>query len=134
MTPLEIASKEIFEIINKYQQKLEEKYKKVGLSYSEQGVFLTCLMKDNEKITLRAVEDYSRKTFVPPKNSKEHQEQGGYKGSIEKINRTNPDAWKIEVKQTIKNKIMEIGFAGSESNWNPENFESDFVRTILNRI
>lgn len=134
MTKLEKASKDIFEITNKYRQQLEEKYKKVDVSYSEQGFFLTCLTKDNETITLRAVEDYYRKTFVPPKNSIEHQEQGGHKGSIKKINRMNPDAWKIEIKQTIKNQIMEIGFAGSESNWNPENFESDFVSTILNGI
>lgn len=134
MISLKQASNEIFEIINKYNQELEEKFKKVDLSHSEQGVFLTCLMHDNEKITFRAVEDYSRKTFVPPQTLKEHLEQGGHKGSIEKIKGTNPNAWKIEVKQTIKNQIMEIGFAGSESNWNPEIFENEFIRTILNRI
>ena len=134
MTPLKQASKNIFVIINKYRSKLDEKYKKVELSHSEQGVFLTCFMENNEKISLRAVEDYDRISLTPPKNSKEYQEQGGHKALIEKIQRTNPNAWKIEVKQTIKNKILEIGFSGSESHWNPKDFESDFVRTIINRI
>ncbi|VAW67118.1 hypothetical protein MNBD_GAMMA08-2359 [hydrothermal vent metagenome] len=134
MITLGQASKEIFDIINKYLKELEEKYIKVDLSHSEQGVFLTCHMKNNEKITLRAIEDNDRKSFTPPKNSKEHQEQGGHRASIEKIKRTNPNAWKIEVKQTIKNKIMEIGFSGSEVNWSPSTFESAFVSTIINKI
>lgn len=134
MTPLEQASKEIAEIINKYRPKLNAKYKTVEFSHSEQGVFLTCFMENNEKITLRAIEDYDRKKFTPPKNSKEYQEQGGHKALVKKMQRTNPNAWKIEVKQTIKNQIMEIGFPGSESHWNPEEFESEFVSTIINRI
>ena len=134
MTTLEQASKEIVEIINKYLTKLEEKYKNVEFSSSEQGVFLTCYMENNEKITLRAIEDFGRKTFSPPKNSKKYQEQGGHKALIKQMERTNPNAWEIEVRQTIKHQIMEIGFSGNEAHWSPDSFEKDFIRTIINRI
>lgn len=134
MTPLEKAIKEISKIINQYIPKLEEKYLNIEFSSNEQGVLLTCYMEHNEKITLRAIEDYDRKTFFPPKNSKEYQKQGGHKALINNIKRINPNAWKIEVRQTIKNQIMEIGFSGNEANWNPDSFEREFVKTIINRI
>lgn len=134
MTTLEQASKEISEIINKYIPRLEEKYLNIELSSSEQGVFLTCYMENNEKITLRAIEDFDRKTFSPPKNSKEYQEQGGHKALIKNMKRTNPNAWKIEVRQTIKHQIMEKDFSGNEAHWNPDSFEREFVRTIINDI
>lgn len=131
MTTLEQASKKIVEIINKYRQKLDEKYLKIELSSDTSGVFLTCFMQNGEKITLKARKDYDRTIFTPPKSSKEYQNQGGHKALSEKIQRINLDAWKIEVKRTIKNQIMEIGFSGSESHWSAEQFELDFKRTIL---
>ena len=63
MTPLGKASTKIVEIINNYRGKLDEKYLNVDLSHNEQGVFLTCLMVNNEKITLRAIVDYERTKF-----------------------------------------------------------------------
>lgn len=130
MVPLEKASKEIVEIINKYLSELKNRYLQVNLSNSEQGVYLTCLLKDNETITFRAIPDNERSVFIPPRTNSDYQKQGGHKTLIEKMNRTNPNAWKIEVKQTMQNKVMEIGFFGNEMNWDIEDFEKNFVYTF----
>ena len=51
---------------------------------------------------------------------------------MNKIKNHNPDAWRIQVKKTIGNKVMEIGFYGNEDNWNAKDFENAFINTLLN--
>ena len=104
---------------------------KTDFSHSKQGVFLTCTLHNNETIKFRVIPDIERQSVTLPQSSKEHQNQGGYKATIEKIKNANPDAWKIEVTKTMGNKIMEIGFGGNETNWDVQEFENSFISILL---
>ncbi len=126
MITLEKVIGEIDPIISKHQSQLEKKYLKVELTKSKTGLFLTCQIDSKKKITLQVVADFKRRTNKPPQSGQEHQKNGGHKALIEQFNRTNPEAWEIEVKQTIENHDMEIFFGGNESNWDKNDFEKKF--------
>jgi hypothetical protein len=130
MTDLETASEIIIEIINKYRNELDKKYSNVEYpELNNNGVFLTCFIQKREKRTLRVIADYPRRRFTPPMNAEDRLE--GHAETSKRMQQTNPDAWKIEATQTTNNQTYEIGFAGNESNWNVNDFESNFVSIFV---
>lgn len=126
------ASQEIAVIIKKHLFDLKKIYSKVELTNNTNGASLACLMENNETITLRIIPDDERRSINPPQTSRDYQTQGGHKSLIDKFKAHNPEAWKIQVKKTIGNNVIEIGFYGNEDNWNAKDFEKSFINIMLN--
>lgn len=131
MISLEKATKEISDIINKYMSKMEEKYKQVDYAYDDNGVSLTCKKENRDSIKLQVKPDYSRRVIDVPQSSREYQRLGGHKALIEKFDRHNSDAWKIEVKMISSSITYEIAFSGNENHWNLDDFKKSFFSQFL---
>jgi hypothetical protein len=133
MVQLEIAISEAKAVIDKYMPELHKKYEKVDCSIDLQHLSLACCSGDL-KISMLIHADLARRISPRiPKSGLDYQKEGGHTALIEKINSHNVDAWHVEVKIKSGSVFYEVGFAGSENNWNLQQFESDFLRSIVNR-
>ena len=127
MVALEEAEKHIDKIILRHMPKLKEKYKSV----EQKGGTIICTSTNQDSIKLQARPDYSRRNPKLPMNSKDYQEQGGWKGLHNKFEQKNAEAWAIIVLKTTSGSTYEIAFSGSESVWDSEKFEREFVNLFL---
>jgi len=126
MISLEEASNEISEIITRLLPGLEKKYFKV----EHHGASVRCINENGDTIELRAIPDHARNSLSAPMSSGEYQSQGGHKELINKIDRHNSDAWKIDLKKTTSGSHYEIHFPGCESDWDSARFEKEFSQTF----
>lgn len=127
MVDLEEAEKQIEMIFIKHMSRLKEKYKSV----EQKGGTIICTSTHQDFIKLQARADNSRRTPEFPMNTKDYQEQGGWKGLQNKFEKKNEEAWGITVFETSSGSTYQIAFSGSESNWDPKKFEREFVNLFL---
>lgn len=130
MVPLHEAEKQIEEIVSKHLSKLQNKYQSVEYK----GGTVICNSSHQDHIKLQARPDHSRRKPNFPMNSKDYQEQGGWRELQNKFERQNPEAWNIVVLKSSDGSTYEIAFSGSENSWDINTFERDFINIFLSGI
>ena len=128
------AIKDAVEVFKSQDDFLNEHYESHEISQSGNSLYLNCNTQKGDSIQLRIIEDYGRRNVVMPKSSREYQEQGGHRELASKFNKQNDNAWKIEVVKKHSGVSYEIGFAGSENNWDKASFTKDFLSVFSTKI
>ncbi|PZO37901.1 MAG: hypothetical protein DCF19_17720 [Pseudanabaena frigida] len=129
-TEIDKAIEEIKSVIKSHSKMLDELYLSHEVNVSENYLSLVCCCKSGDTLELRVIEDNERRNLRVPMTSRDYQKQGGHRELQNKFDRHNPIAWKIEVKRKSTKSNYEIGFGGSERNWDIKSFEASFIHTF----